>query len=115
MATTQTLPDTRDAILKTLQAELPHLRQEYGVTRLALYGSAARGEAGPESDVDLLVELARPLGLEFVGLILCLEETLGRKVDLATFDSFQRTIQKPHRRYLAASIEEDLIDVEAPA
>ncbi len=67
------------------------------------------------SDVDLLVELARPLGLQFVGLALYLEGILGRKVDLTTFESFHRTIQKPHRQSVAASIQEDLINVEAPA
>jgi len=94
---------------------MPYLRQRYGVTRLSLYGSAARGDSGPNSDVDILVELARPLGLQFVGLALYLEEVLGRKVDLATFESFRRTVQKPHRKSLAASILEDLVNVEAPA
>ncbi len=107
--------NTKEETVAMLQAEMPYLRQRYGVTRLSLYGSTARGDAGPESDVDLLVELTHPLGLQFVGLALYLEEILGRKVDLATFDSFQRTIQKPYRKSLAASIQEDLVNVEAPA
>jgi len=115
MATKLHTVNNENLILKRLQTELPHLRQRYGVTRLALFGSAARGEAEPESDVDLLVELERPLGLEFVRLAFHLERVLGRKVDLATFDSFRRTAQKPHRQYLTASIQEDLIDVKTPA
>ncbi len=114
MAETNTKRESlsKEEILRILQGVLPYLREHYGVTRLALYGSVARGEAGSESDVDLLVELSRPLGLKFVDLAFYLEEVLGCQVDLATFDSFQRTIQKPHRQALAASIQEDLTDVE---
>lgn len=50
-----------------------------------------------------------------VPLAYSLEEKLGRQVDLATFDAFRRTVRKPHRQALAASIQEDLIDVETPA
>jgi predicted nucleotidyltransferase len=45
-----------------------YLRECYVVTRLAVYASVARGEARPQSNVDLLVELVRPLGLAFVEL-----------------------------------------------
>jgi uncharacterized protein len=59
------------------------LRDEFGVTSLFLFGSAARGDHTPDSDVDLLVEFERPIGLlRFVGLKLRLEEILGRAVDL---------------------------------
>ena len=55
--------------------------------RLAVFGSAARGEMRPDSDVDLLVEF-RPeaeIGfIEYAGLMLALSELLGRKVDLVS-------------------------------
>lgn len=55
------------------------------VARLRLFGSVARGEDTPESDVDLLVEFTRPKGLlALVGLEQELEAALGRKVDLLT-------------------------------
>lgn len=107
--------DSRQAILERLQAALPYLRERYGVTRMALYGSVARNEAGAESDVDLLVEFSRPLGFEFVDLAFHLEDVLGRNVDLGTFETLQHTAQNPRRRALVVSIREDLIDVEAPA
>ncbi len=55
------------------------------VARLRLFGSVARGEETPDSDVDLLVEFTRPKGLlALVGLEQELEAALGRKVDLLT-------------------------------
>lgn len=56
-----------------------------GVESLAVFGSVARDEAGPDSDVDVLVEVRRPMGL--FGLIEIqeyLEGLLGRRVDLVT-------------------------------
>ena len=54
-----------------------------GVESLAIFGSVARDEAGPKSDVDLLVEFSRPVGLfGYVDVKERLESILGRKVDL---------------------------------
>jgi uncharacterized protein len=105
---------SRKDVLQILEAELPYLSERFGVVRLALYGSFARGDFRSDSDVDLLVELSRPLGLEFVALADYLEEKLSRKVDLATFDAFHRAILEPHRELLAESIQEDMTDVPAP-
>jgi uncharacterized protein len=59
------------------------LRKEFGVVSLSLFGSMARGDDEEHSDVDLLVEFERPIGLlRFVGLKLRLEQILGRTVDL---------------------------------
>ncbi len=58
---------------------------ENDVTRLRVFGSVARGEDTPESDLDLLVEFARPKGLlALVALEQELGVALGRKVDLLT-------------------------------
>jgi hypothetical protein len=51
------------SVLARLRADEPTLRAEYAVRSLALFGSAARGQAGPASDIDLLVEFDRPVGL----------------------------------------------------
>ena len=67
---------------------IPHqeeLKYRFGVSSLFLFGSVARNEAGPKSDVDLLVEFDKPVGLfEFIGLQQELESILGCKVDLGT-------------------------------
>ncbi len=58
---------------------------------MAIFGSVARGEAGPDSDVDLLVEFSRPVGLfHFIGVKEYLEQLLGRPVDLVTRDAIKR-------------------------
>jgi len=110
--TSTSLISPTEKLLRVLRAELPYLRDRFGVTRLAIYGSFARGEQSEQSDVDILAESSRPLGLEFVELAYYLEEKLGRRVDLATFDAFRRASQQPYRQTLVASIQEDLIDVE---
>ena len=68
-------------ILRHHQKEL----QEAGVKSLRLFGSVVRGEARPGSDIDILVEFSRPVGLlAFVRLKNRLAELLGRPVDLVT-------------------------------
>lgn len=68
-------------------AQLAAVCRRFQVERLAMFGSAARGELRPDSDVDLLVEF-RPeaeIGfIEYAGLMLALSELLGRKVDLVS-------------------------------
>ena len=59
------------------------MEERFGVCSLSLFGSMARDEAGPESDVDVLVEFRETPGLtEYMRLKFWLEEGLGRQVDL---------------------------------
>ena len=74
----------RDDILKVLHDGRPML-DAFGVAHLSLFGSFARDEGREDSDVDLLVEFRRPIGLfEFVRLQRELGELLGHPVDLVT-------------------------------
>lgn len=74
----------RDDILRTL-GDSKSLLEAFGVARLSLFGSFARDEGGDDSDVDLLVEFSRPIGLfEFVRLQRQLGELVGHRVDLVT-------------------------------
>ena len=80
------------------------LFKRYGVARASVFGSVARGESKPESDIDLVISLKSPIGLfKFYELNDALEKTLGHKVDLATPRSLN-----PH---LARRIVNDLISV----
>lgn len=75
---------TRDEVIAKLK-ELRPLLDSYGVTRLRLFGSHARDEAGPESDVDLVIDFAaRPTLFRLGGLQTKLSEALGRPADLMT-------------------------------
>ncbi|EKQ67676.1 putative nucleotidyltransferase [Leptolyngbyaceae cyanobacterium JSC-12] len=71
-----------DRVISILHTLKPYLYERWGVTELAVFGSVARGEAGIESDVDILFDYDRPLGLELVALADFLEEKLGCDVDL---------------------------------
>jgi uncharacterized protein len=74
----------RDAVVERLRAHEAELKA-MGVARLSLFGSVARGEAGPDSDVDVAAEFDRnrPFGIfQFVELEARLAELLGTKVDL---------------------------------
>ena len=83
----------RDQILSVLREHRPEL-DSLGVSSLALFGSVAHDEAGPESDVDILVEFDRPVGLfEFVRLQMRLEVLLGLPVDLVTPDALRQTMR----------------------
>ncbi|MGB9776098.1 MAG: nucleotidyltransferase family protein [Anaerolineae bacterium] len=72
-----------EEIAGLLREQQAILAQRYGVAVVGIFGSYVRGEAGPESDLDLLVEFLRPVSLlELVGAELYLSEALGVKVDL---------------------------------
>jgi uncharacterized protein len=72
-------------IMKLDTSLLTALCQKHDVSRLRVFGSVARGDDSPQSDVDLLVEFAKPKSLvELVGIEDEFAEALGRKVDLLT-------------------------------
>ncbi|MXZ62490.1 MAG: nucleotidyltransferase family protein [Chloroflexi bacterium] len=69
--------------LAVLREHKPMLAERFGVVELALFGSTVRDEAGPDSDVDILVSLDdRPGWTRFFDVQRYLEEALGRPVDL---------------------------------
>ena len=72
-------------IIRLLRQHRDELRKRFGVKSLAIFGSVARGEAGPDSDVDILVEFeGRATFDRYMGLKFFLEDLLGRRVDLVT-------------------------------
>jgi uncharacterized protein len=95
----------RELVLQILhqnQAEI----NSYGVKSMALFGSVARGEARPDSDVDLLVEFDRPVGLfGLVALQLRLEELLGCPVDIGTWDSLKAPVRSTINLPIAAIVQ----------
>src|SRR6266567_7244900 len=78
---------TRGEVQLTLSAHPSELKA-LGVRSLEIFGSVARGDAGPGSDVDLLVEFDRPIGLfHFFRVQRTLEQLLGCRVDLVMRDA----------------------------
>lgn len=84
----------REDIEPLAQRMTPILRR-HGVVRAGLFGSVARGEAGPRSDLDLLVEFGRQTSLlDRAGLKLELEAALGRPVDVVHYRSLYEPIRE---------------------
>lgn len=75
----------REEVLRILRTQKKALVQDYGIRVLSVFGSVARDEASPDSDVDILVEFSKSVGLfKFIELQQQLEALLGCKVDLGT-------------------------------
>ena len=94
-------PATLDEVLAVLRSERSSLGAEAGVDLVGLVGSLARGEARPDSDVDIVFD-ARP-ELDYLclgGLIMKLRERFGRSVDLV-----DRELLRPERwRWMARDL-----------
>ena len=72
-------------LVKTKREQILRLARRHGVTGVRVFGSMARGDAGPQSDVDLLIEVGPNPSPWFPGgLIAELEELLGRRVQVVT-------------------------------
>ncbi len=77
-----------------LNDNLGLLRKKYNVANIGIFGSYARGDQKRNSDIDILVEFAKPVGFfKFVDLENYLKKILGREVDLATKDSLKPDIK----------------------
>jgi len=72
----------RNQILTIIRNEKPYLQKHFGLLSIGLFGSFARDEQHPESDIDLLVELSNPSFDSLAGLQIYLEKSLGHPVEL---------------------------------
>ena len=94
----------RNQAIRILAGRRSELHENYAVKSLALFGSVACDDARHGSDVDLLVEFSRPVGLfQFIGLQQYLKSLLGCPVDLGTRTSL--------KDYLKESLLQDAIHV----
>lgn len=92
---------SKNEILDFLRKNKPYLKKEFGVTKIALFGSYARDEQKKSSDIDLLIEMADHDFFKRMDLKDFLENTFNKKVDVGYFDAVRLAIKR--------SIEEDLI------
>jgi len=94
----------RQEVLQVLSRAKPELARRFGVARLALFGSMARDESRPGSDVDVVVAFDGLANSErYFGVQFYLEDALGCPVDLVT--------DKALRPELRPSIEKETVDV----
>ena len=95
------------AIVELLREHSPYLAAEYGVRKIGIFGSYAKGTPGGTSDVDVIVEFVHPPGFRFFELVDYLEHLLGRKVEVLTLAGLQG-IRVPH---VAQEIAESIVYV----
>lgn len=85
----------RDEALKLLADNLVELRSQYHVADLSIFGSVARNQAAPESDIDVLVDFVKTPGLlKYIDLKNHLESLLGVPVDLVTRKALKRQLRE---------------------
>ena len=95
---------TRAETLAILHTHYAEMAERFGVVSLAVFGSASRNEAKPESDVDVLVKFKCPATFDgYFDLKFYLERLLGAKVDLVTDNAL--------RKELRPFIEKDIVYV----
>ena len=71
-------------IIKMLQKAMPALQKKYPIARLALFGSYARNEQKIDSDIDIMLEFSKPVGMAFIDLSFELEKMFDKKIDLVS-------------------------------
>jgi len=96
----------KSIILKKVEAAAPAIRTQFGVTKIGIFGSFARGEQTKKSDVDVLVDFAQGCATlhNFIGLSDYLEALFKRKVDLLTVGGIDK--------YLRPYVEAEVIWIE---
>ena len=81
--------------IQGIKEKITPILQQYGITRAAIFGSLAKGEAKISSDVDILVEIKSDMSLlDFIGIKIELEEALKMKVDLVEYDTIKPIIKE---------------------
>lgn len=74
----------KDKILNTLKKQFSFLNEKYHIRKIGLFGSYANEMQNENSDIDLIVEFDKPVGLKFIELGDYLEKLFNRKIDLLT-------------------------------
>ena len=96
---------TIEEIERILKEHREGIKEKYGVVIVGVFGSYARGEQRETSDVDIIVELERPIGLKFYELCDYLENILGIEVDVLTLSALKQ------KSLLWENIKEDIVYV----
>lgn len=99
---------TQEKITNILSEKSGYLAETYGVKKIGLFGSYAKGTHTKASDIDIIVEFETPLGFKFMEFADYLEELLGKPVDVLTVGGLQG-IRIPH---IAQSIRESIVYVQ---
>ncbi len=85
---------TRTDILSKLTELKPILHKDFSVKKIGLFGSYSDNSFTEESDIDILVELEKPIGWKFFSLELYLEQIFNKKIDLVTQNALKEQIKE---------------------
>jgi predicted nucleotidyltransferase len=97
----------KNDIIKELRAHRQYFSLEYGLKRIGLFGSYAANTQNEDSDIDIVAEFEKPIGLKFIEFAEFLEDLLGKKTDILTSDGI-KDIRNPE---IAQRIMETVIYV----
>jgi predicted nucleotidyltransferase len=93
-----------ESIVSTIQQLKPELIRKFGVSSIGLFGSIVRNDfSSDQSDIDIIVDFSKPIGIEFIDLADFLESTFKRKIDLVSKNGIKN-------KYLR-SIEKEIVYV----
>jgi len=84
---------TKTEILSKLTELKPVLYKDYAVKEIGLFGSYSNNTNSEESDIDILIELEKPIGWKFFTLELFLENVFNRKIDVVTKNALKEQIK----------------------
>ena len=84
---------TKNYILSKLKELKPTLYKQFSVKKIGLFGSFSDDSFTENSDIDILIELEKPIGWKFFSLEIYLEEIFGRKIDLVTKNALKEQIK----------------------
>jgi predicted nucleotidyltransferase len=96
---------TLEEVKKILAEHKDEIREKYGVVILGVFGSYTREEQKETSDVDIIVELERPIGLKFYEFWDYIENILGTKADVLTLSALKQ------KTLLWEKVKEDIVYV----
>ena len=80
--------------LNKLKPQIIRILKKNGIKKAGIFGSYARGEQKKRSDIDILVQPRKGMGFAFFGLQLELEEKLGKKVDLVSYNGIRKELRE---------------------
>jgi uncharacterized protein len=97
----------KDKTLLLIKNQYQYLSSQYGIKRIGLFGSIAKGTEQVDSDIDIFVEFNQPIGFRFIEFVNDLESLLGRKVDVLT----PAGLENIRNKTIADNIQKDIVYV----
>jgi predicted nucleotidyltransferase len=85
----------RDDIISFISSHKAEFEQKFGIKKIGLFGSYAKGDVREESDIDIVVELEKPDLFSLIGIKQAVEEAFGNKVDIVRLrDKMNKTLRR---------------------